>query len=184
MLVSKTKSCLSLETDKSEFSLNFFKLLMNSEIQRRGIKGPELIERYPSLVNRRPEKLPGIEELEGLVKDCAVVISDDLCHHGIAYGVPENLAIEIGDTAYNFAKTAIDTGFQYLKKGDYARYYDHWMHPEAIGDPTDCAIVQRFLLGNATYNVLDLKIVDVSRLFEANPTPSWVAAALVEITRA
>ncbi len=169
---------------KREFSLAHFKTLWEAEIKRRGIKAPKLFEFYPSLTNQRPDTLPGIKELEKIVKDSVVVATDDMCHHGIAYGVPEALAIEIGDEAYKFAKTAIDRGFQYLTKGDYARYFDHWMNPQAIGDPADCAIVLRYLLGNVSYNVLDLKIVDVSRLFEKNPTPSWVAATLIEVTRA
>ncbi|MCE5293311.1 MAG: hypothetical protein LLF94_01690 [Chlamydiales bacterium] len=168
---------------KREFSLTHFKTLWQTEIKRRGIKAPKLLEFYPSLTNRRPETLPGIKELEKIVKDSIVVATDDMCHHGIAYGVSQDDAIEIGDQAYDFAKKVIDIGFTYLQRGDFARYFDHWMNPQAIGDPTDCAIVLRYLLGNASYNVLDLKLVDLSRLFEENPTPSWVAAALVEITR-
>ncbi len=168
---------------KLEFSLAHFKTLWEAEIKRRGIQAPKLFEFYPSLTNRRPDTLPGIKELQTIVKDSVVVATDDMCHHGIAYGVPASEAIEIGDKAYTFAKTAIDRGFAYLKEGDFARYFDHWMNPQAIGDPTDCAIVLRYLLGKASYKVLDLKLVDVSRLFEANPTPSWVAATLVEMTK-
>lgn len=44
---------------KDEFSLNLFKSLLKIEVEHRGIKTPRLIERYPSLVNRHPETLPG-----------------------------------------------------------------------------------------------------------------------------
>ncbi len=168
---------------KLEFSLVHFKTLWDAEVRRRGIKPPKLFEFYPSLTNRCPDKLPGIKDLAKIAKDSVIVATDDMCHHGIAYGVPALDAIEIGDRAYNFARMAIDTGFEYLTKGDFGRYFDHWMHPQAIGDPTDCAIVLRYLLGRSSYSVLDLKLVDLSRLFEENPTPSWVAATLVAITR-
>ena len=50
---------------KNEFSLNLFKALWKIEVERRGKKAPRLIERYPSLVNRNPESLPGMKELKG-----------------------------------------------------------------------------------------------------------------------
>ena len=34
-----------------------------AETKRRGIKGPEVIERYPYLAGGQPEQLPGIDEL-------------------------------------------------------------------------------------------------------------------------
>lgn len=166
---------------KLEFSLSHFKMLWDTEIKRRGIKAPKLFEFYPSLTNRRPDELPGIKELEEIAKDSVIVATDDMCHHGIAYGVPLEKSLKIDSFAHEFAKKAIATGFQHLEKGDFARYFDHWMNPQAIGDPTDCAIVLRYLLGNTSYNIVDLKLVDLSRLFEKHPSPSWVAATLVEI---
>ncbi|MBN2478771.1 MAG: nucleotidyl transferase AbiEii/AbiGii toxin family protein [Parachlamydiales bacterium] len=40
------------------------------------------------------------------------------------------------------------------------------------------------LLGNLKGSILDLKLVNVSELFEGNPEPNWVAANLVELKRA
>jgi hypothetical protein len=37
---------------KNEFSLDLFKILLDFEVKRRGVKSPKLIERYPSLCNR------------------------------------------------------------------------------------------------------------------------------------
>ena len=90
-------------------------------------------------------------------------------------------AHSMDEAGYQFAKMTIQEGFSHLERAHFSAYYEHWMHPLAIGDPTDCAIVLRYLLGPAAYTVLDLKLVDVSQLFEGNVDPSWVAASLVEV---
>ena len=82
---------------KNEFSLDLFKILFEFEVKRRGVKPPKLIERYPSLVNREPAKLPGIKELERIAKDAVIVATDDMCHHGIGYGVSDENAIQLDD---------------------------------------------------------------------------------------
>lgn len=157
------------------------KTLWNAEVQRRGVKAPKLIECYPHLTNRQPEKMPGIKELETIAKDSVVIATDDMCHHGIAYGVPREEALAIGAEGYALAEKTIEEGFSHLTKGDFAKYFDHWMNPMAIGDPSDCATVLRYLLGKVTYEVLDIKLVDVTQLFEGDTSPSWVAASLVEV---
>lgn len=167
---------------KSEFSLNFFKLLIKTEAQRRKIKEPFIIERYPSLCNRRPDQLPGIEELIALAKECPLVVSDDLCHHGIAYGVEPDHAKPLDEKGLQFAKERIEAGYCLLERGDYAAYFDHWMNPEAVGDPTDASSIMRYLLGPIQARVLDCKLVDVSALFAGEPKPSWVATSLVAAT--
>lgn len=168
---------------KKEFSLDLFKILFDIEVKRRGIKAPKLIERFPSLVNREPASLPGIKELERIAKESVVVATDDMCHHGIGYGVSESHAIHIGEEGYRFASQQIEEGYSFLRTGKYREYFFHWMNPLAIGDPTDTAIVLRHLLGDIITRVLDLKLVDVSKLFENNISPSWVAACLVEVKK-
>jgi len=49
----------------------------------------------------------------------------------------------------------------------------------AIGDPTDTSLVLKYLLGKVSINILDLKLVDVSMLFENDISPIWVATSLV-----
>ena len=58
-----------------------------AETQRRGIEGPEVIERYPYLAGGKPENLPGIEELAEIAKDAVIVTTADPFHHGIGYGL-------------------------------------------------------------------------------------------------
>lgn len=60
---------------RNEFSLNLFKMLWKIEVERRGKKAPRLIERYPSLVNRHPETLPGIQEERIIFSTISLFIS-------------------------------------------------------------------------------------------------------------
>ncbi len=169
---------------KDEFSLNLFKSLFQIELKRRGKKAPRLIERYPCLVNGHPERLPGIQELKELAKNAVIVGTEDYCHHGIAYALPENFTIPMGDEALTFAKCQIEQGFSLLQQNKYAEFYKHGMHLNAIGDPSDVTATMHYLIGSyAKPKILDLKLVDVSHLFENDPSPSWVAATLAKITK-
>jgi len=78
---------------RKEFSLSNFLFLWQEETKRRGIKGPELILRYPYLAGGKPEILPGIEELQKIVRDGVVVTTADPFHHGIGYGEPPETAL-------------------------------------------------------------------------------------------
>ena len=169
---------------KNEFSLNLFKSLWEIEVKRRGIKPPRIIERYPSLVNRHPETLPGMQALKEIAKNAVIVGTEDYCHHGVAYAIPKNSAIPTGDQALSFARQQIDKGFSLLQQNKYAEFYKHGMHLNAVGDPSDVSAVIHYLVGSyAQPKILNLKVVDVSHLFEHDPSPSWVAATLVKITK-
>lgn len=170
--------CLS-----KEFSLDLFKILFDFEVQRRGIRPPKLIERYPSLVNRNPANLPNIKELQKIAKDAVIVATDDMCHHGIGYGVSPENAYQIDENGYRFAKKLIEDGYELLKRDDFNGYFLHWMNPLGVGDPTDTTIVLKYLLRNASMDILDLKLVDVSSLFENDISPSWVATTLVKFNK-
>jgi hypothetical protein len=181
---------LDLETAKGkellkyEFSLNLFKSLWDIEVKRRGKKAPRLIERYPSLVNRQPETLPGMQELKELAKNAVIIGTEDYCHHGVAYAVPESSALPMDEAALSFARKHIEDGFSLLQKNKYAEFFDHGMRLDALGDPTDVTTTIHYLVGsNAQAKILDLKLVDVSELFEGDPSPSWVAATLAAVTK-
>lgn len=165
---------------EKEFSLNLFKALWKIEVERRGIIPPALFERYPCLTNRQPENLPGINELKELAKNSVIVGTEDYCHHGIAYGVAKEDALPMDKQGLFFARKQIESGFSLLRKNNnYRGYFDHWTNPKAIGDPCDVTMVMHYLIGEkAAPKILDLKLVDVSPLFEEDPTPSWVAATL------
>jgi hypothetical protein len=164
---------------EKEFSLDLFNALWKIEVERRGIISPKLLERYPCLTNKQPEKLPGINELKELAKNSVIVGTEDYCHHGIAYGVAEKAALPMDKQGLIFARKQIESGFSLLRNNDYRGYFDHWMNPKAIGDPCDVTMVMHYLIGKkAVPKILDLKLVDVSPLFEEDPAPSWVAATL------
>lgn len=166
-----------------EFSLDLFKILLDFEVKRRGIRPPKIIERYPSLVNRDPSNLPSIKELQQIARESVIVATDDMCHHGLGYGVSLETAYQIDEKGYQFAKNWIEEGYEFLKKDDYDSYYFHWMNPLAIGDPTDTTIALKYPLGETSIHILDLKLVDVSSLFEDDISPSWVAATLVKFNK-
>ena len=166
---------------KNEFSLILFKSLWKIEIKRRGKKAPRLIERYPCLVNRHPETLPGMQELKELARNAVIIGTEDYCHHGVAYGIAKNSAIHMGEQALSFARQKIENGFSLLQQNKYDEFYEHGMQLNAIGDPSDVSVTIHYLIGSqAQPKILNLKLVDVSHLFENDPSPSWVAATLAK----
>ena len=111
-------------------------------------------------------------------------ITEDYCHHGVAYALPKNSTIPIGEDALSFACSHIEQGFSLLQQNKYAEFYKHGMHLNAIGDPSDVSATVHYLVGShAKPKILNLKLVDVSHLFEDDPSPSWVAATLAKITK-
>lgn len=164
-------------TFKGEYSLFHFKTLWEAEVKRRGIKAPKLIVRYPCLVNARPERLLGVEELERIAKDAVVVSTGDLVHNGVAYKTDPQL--EIGLHSEGFARDSIHEGFNLLEKGKYREYYHHCI--KYRNDAKDTCTVIHHLLGTLKANILDLRLVDTGDLFIDNPSPSWVAASLVTL---
>jgi len=165
------------ETVDGEFSLYHFKKLFEIEVRNRGIKPLKLIERYPCLTNRRPENLPGIEELKAVAKDSIVIATSDLCHYGAAYG-HQNATYE---ETQAFAIRNINLGFSILQTGDYVQYFNHCL--ASLSDSLDTCTVLSYLQGTLSANILDFKLVDVSSLFIDDPKPSWVAASLVEMQK-
>jgi len=65
----------------SDHVLMSFRHFWQAETKRRGIKGPQVIERYPYLAGGRPDLLPGIEELVAVAKDAVIVSTADAFHH-------------------------------------------------------------------------------------------------------
>lgn len=164
---------------EGEFSLKPFKTLWDAEVKRRGIRPPKLIMRYPSLVNRSPETLSGIEELVRLCKSSLVIATADLNHHGLAYRDPKDRSLEIDERAKKFATTNIQESFEVLKTGDYRAFFDHCYAIK--NDAKDTLSVLRFLKGPQNATILDLRLVDTAENFEGDLSPSWVATSVVEL---
>lgn len=162
---------------RDDHSLISFRHFWRAETERRGIAGPEVVERYPFLAGGHPELLPGIDELAKLAEDAVVVSTADPFHHGIGYGDPLERALPPDRGGLELARATIEDGIELLGRGDYAGYDAHCV--EAKSDARDAGQVFRWLRGELHGTILDMAFTDAAELYEA-PGPTWVAAPLVE----
>ena len=148
-----------------------------AETKRRGVAGPEVVERYPYLAGGHPERLPGIDELAELAEGAAIASTADPFHHGIGYGDPPERALAPDDGGLELARETIEEGIALLGRGDYAGYDAHCLR--AKSDARDAGVVFRYLRGELRGEILDMAYTDAAALYES-PDPTWVAAPLVE----
>jgi hypothetical protein len=165
---------------RDDHSLISFRHFWEAEVKRRGIVGPEVVERYPFLAGGRPEQLPGIEELAALAEDAVIVSTADPFHHGIGYGDPPERSLPPDDGGLDLARKTIEEGIALLEAGDYAGYDAHCLY--AKSDARDAGVTFRHLRGELRGSILDLSYTDAAELYEADD-PTWVAAPLVEWKR-
>jgi hypothetical protein len=162
-----------------EYSLDNFIFLLDQATKRAGIESPKVIIRYVNLSQGHPETLPGIEEITKIARDSIVVATADLCHHGISYRVPPEDALAISPQALDFARENIDSGLKLLSECTYLEYRDYAL--KSRSDSKEIGQILMYLLGPLDSQLRDLRLVDVSYLFEGSPQPNWVAACLVEL---
>ena len=162
---------------QTDHVLMSFRYFWNVETKKRGIQGPRVVERYPYLVGGHPESLPGIEELVELSRSSVIVSTADAFHHGIGYGDPPESSLEPHGGGLDLARTVIEEGLEILGKGDYWGYNQHCVR--AKSDARDAGQVFRYLRGEMTGRIIDLTHSDAAALYH-QPSPTWVAAALVE----
>ena len=162
---------------RSDHVLYSFRHLWQAETKRRGIAGPQVIERYPYLAGGRPDTLPGIEELEHIARDAVIISTSDPVHHGIGFGDPPEKALAPEEGGLEYARQLIEEGIELLERGDYWGYNQHCVR--ARNDARDAGQVFRYLCGPLEGRILDLTSSDTTELYNA-PAPTWVAAALVE----
>ena len=164
---------------EDEFSLDHFLFLWHEARTRLSPKRlPELVLRFPYLAGGRPDRLPGIGELEHLVREreAVIVATGDLFHHGRAYGNSPEESRPPELESLDLARRAIEHGLELLRQGDYAAYNRHSV--ETKSDARDVGQVLRHLTGPCQGRVLDLVAEDMTGPYGA-PAPSWVAGALV-----
>jgi len=161
---------------RQDHALMSFRHFFASEVQRRGARGPEVIERYPYLAGGHPDRLPGIEEVARLAEEAVVIATTDPFHHGLGYGdgPEQSLSPEAGGR--ELARRAIEEGIAILEGGDYPEYNAHCV--VAKSDGRDVGQVFRFLRGPLRGRILDLVTSDTSAIYH-QPAPTWVAGALV-----
>lgn len=148
-----------------------------AETKRRGVNGPEVIERYPYLAGGKPQLLPGIDELARIAEDAVIVSTADAFHHGIGYGTPPAKARYPDEEGLALARQTLEEGIVLLEKGDYWGYNQHCV--DAKSDARDAGQVFRHVRGPLTGEILDLTHTDSSGLYN-QPPPTWVAAALFD----
>jgi len=163
---------------RDEFSLLNFLFLWQEEINRRSIAGPELVIRYPYLAGGRPHSLPGIEELQDIVRHAVVIATADPFHHGIGYGDPPEKSLAPEDGGIELARQSIKEGLELLRAGDYWGYNQHCV--DAKSDARDAGQVLRYLLGPLEGHILDIVSDDMTGPYN-KPAPTWVAGALIEL---
>jgi hypothetical protein len=161
---------------RGDHALVSFRHFWAAELRRRGIAGPEVVERYPYLAGGQPERLPGIDDLARLAESAVVVATIDPFHHGIGYGDPPERALAPGAGGLDLARRAIEDGIALLGRGDYAGYEQHCVR--AKSDGRDAGQVFHYLRGVTRGRILDLVSSDSSGLY-GQPVPTWVAGPLV-----
>lgn len=150
-----------------------------AETKRRGIKGPEVIERYPYLAGGKPEEVPGFEELARLAEETVIVSTADPFHHGIGYGWKPEESLPAEEGGLELAHKTLEEGITLLAQGDYWGYNQHCV--AARSDARDAGQIFRCLRGPMQGEVLDLVYTDSTGLYGA-PPPTWVAGALFNWT--
>ena len=161
----------------NDHALYSFRHLWKAETSRRGIEGPEVIERYPYLAGGKPELLPGIDELGKECEESAVVTTVDPFHHGLGYGDSPDDSLYPDQGGIELAHQKISEGIKLLERGDYWGYNRHCV--EAKSDGRDAGQVFRNLRGSLEGKILDIAVTDATELYNAQP-PTWVAGALIE----
>jgi len=164
-----------------DHSLYGFRRMLKLIAEKRGIPAPTLAERYINLAGLDPQTMPGIEELEELVKDedCAIVSTGDLCHHGIAYGDAPSEVYDPDQKAVNILKKRIETSLQLIDDGEYKEFIEY-SYGVTHSDWTDVGVVIRYLLGPMKSTILSTVPSDFSVLYKSE-TPTWVLGSLIKI---
>jgi hypothetical protein len=162
---------------RGDHALMSFRHFWAAETKRRGVRGPEVVERYPYLAGGKPERLPGMDELARLAEGAVLVSTADAFHHGLGYGDPPERSFHPHEGGLDLARRTIEEGMDILGRGDYRGYNQHCVR--AKSDARDAGQVFRYLRGPMQGRILDLTYSDASELYR-QPKPTWVAAALIE----
>jgi hypothetical protein len=152
-----------------------------AETRRRGITDRLLIERYPFLAGGRPGELPNIEEVAAIANNAVIVATGDQVHHGIAYGTPDDEALDMEPEGLIAARRSMEAGISLVDAGDYWGYDQHCV--AAKSDDRDAAQLYRLLRGPLEGNLIDIGISDATELYN-QPAPSWAAGGFIEFTKA
>ena len=162
---------------RADHALISFRHFWEAETRRRGVAGPEVIERYPYLAGGNPGNMPGIEEAAELARDAVIVSTADPFHHGIGYGdTPENAKFP-HEGGLDRARASIQEGIDLLERQDFWGYNQHCV--EAKSDARDAGQLFTYLRGPMKGTIIDLAYSEADELYRS-PKPTWVATALID----
>lgn len=161
---------------RGDHALMSFRHFWAAETKRRGIQGPEVIERYPYLAGGKPDQLPSIDELARVAENAVIVSTADAFHHGIGYGDAPEASLPPDRGGLDLARRTIADGMAILGHGDYWGYNTHCV--QAKSDARDAGQVFRYVRGPMHGQIVDLTFSDAAALYH-QPPPTWVAATLM-----
>lgn len=87
--------------------------------------------------------------------------------------------LPVSNQGYNFAYQTIKKNLSLLCSDDLLTYRQYCL--DSLSDSLEVGQMLIYLLDPLEGYIRDLKLIDVSDLFEENPQPNWVAATLVEL---
>ncbi len=163
-----------------EFSLDGFGALLSLAARRAKRPPPRVVARYPFLVGAAPDNLPGLDELERLREEGAVLVATaDPVHHGAGYGTPEPQRLDDADPrTLDAARSWVETALSLLAAGDLPAFLE--LSTRVRSDFRDTGALLSRLLGPCDARVHELLLVDYSDVLGA-PRPTWVAGALASL---
>jgi hypothetical protein len=160
-----------------DHSLRALRYFWEAATAARGITGRRLVERYPYLAGGQPGDLRNIDETAAIAEGAVIIATGDQFHHGIAYGTPQDLAMDADESGLAAARESMETGVGLIESGDYWGYNEHCV--TAKSDDRDVAQLYRFLRGPLTGSVIDIAHSDFTELY-GQPAPSWAAGGFTQ----
>jgi len=162
-----------------EFSLDGFVEMLTLAADAAGRRSIDVVCRYPFLAGDDPASLAGIDELERIFGDGALLVATtDPIHHGHAYGTPAADCLHADDPATMIsARSAIEDQLAALSDHRFDEFAD--LTDQHRSDFRDTGPVLTHLIGRGFQSEIhDLSLVDYAGVLDA-PSPSWVAGALI-----
>ncbi len=166
-----------------EFSLDGFRALLEIAARREGKRPPRVFCRYPFLVGTNPADLPGIDELETLIANGAVLVATaDPMHHGVGYGtLVENCLSPQDPQTPHIIEATLRANLGTLAARDFDSFLRH--SAEIRSDFRDGGPVATHLLPASSplqSTLHTLALVDYADILQT-PAPTWVAGALASV---
>jgi hypothetical protein len=165
---------------RGDHAMRSLRHFWEAETKRRGITNRRLVERYPFLAGGKPGDLPNIDEVATIAENAVMVATGDQFHHGIAYGTPEDEALDMETDGLIAATRSMEEGIALIDAGDYREYDQHCV--AAKSDDRDAAQLYRFLRGRLEGSLLELGASDATELY-GQPAPSWAAGGFIEFKK-